>query len=126
MIAVAERLDFIDHAVDEADLPHQLVGAEVVGPDFDRNLDVAVAVGVVAPAGGEGRTTLDVVRLDVGRLAAVVAHFRAGITLCNEPAAATETVGAGRHCECQQQGSESAGDESAHGRDYACGGLNCQ
>ena len=44
VIAVAERLDVFDEAVDEADLPHQLVRAEIVGPDFHRHFDVAVAI----------------------------------------------------------------------------------
>ena len=39
VIAVAERLDVFDQAVDEAHLAHQLVGTEIVGPDFHRYFD---------------------------------------------------------------------------------------
>ena len=71
----------VDDAVDEADLPHQLVGTEVVRPDFHRYFDVAVAVGIALAADVEEGATQDVARLDVGRLPAEMAHLRARIAL---------------------------------------------
>ncbi len=122
VIAVAERLDVFDAPVDEADLPHQLVRTEVVGPDFDRHFDEAVAVRIDAAAEVEGRATQDRARLDVGRLAAELPHLRARIAGGHELAAATKAVGAGRNRDGQQQGGESGGDEGAHDVNMPAGG----
>ena len=84
VIAVAQRFDFFHLAVDETHAAHELVGAEVVGPGLDGNLDQAIAEVDDTAVKVVMRAAQNRARLDVRWLPAQPTYLRTRITLADQ------------------------------------------